>query len=105
MLHFRSLDVYRCAVSFVPKAYAIAEDLDRELAAQLRRAVIMIPICIADESLAAARASALQCAAVLDMARVVGLTNVDDADALLMRVLECFDLFDGALTSRLAGDD
>lgn len=87
MLHFRTLDVYRSAIALVPKAYALAEDLDRELASQLRRAAIMIPLCIADESIAAARASALQCAAVLDIARSLGRANVEEADALVGRIL------------------
>jgi hypothetical protein len=89
MLHFRSLDVYRCAIALVPKAYAIAENLDREIASQLRRSAMMIALCIAGESLAGARESALQTAAVLDIVRVLEMhaTEIDDVDALLTRIL------------------
>ena len=89
MLHFRSLDVYRCAIAFLPKAYAIAENLDRELATQFRRSALMIPLCIAGESIAGARESALQAAAMLDIVRVLELRDaeLDAADALLGRIL------------------
>ena len=42
MLHFRELDVYRCAIAVLPKAYAIATELDGEMAGQLRRAALSI---------------------------------------------------------------
>ena len=96
MLHFRSLDVYRSAIAFVPKAYALAEDLDRDLAHQLRRAAMMLPLHLAEESLAAARASALQSAAILDIARSLERSGraagseaaaVDELDALLARII------------------
>ena len=47
MLHFRSLDVYRCAVAFLPKAYFVADELDSEMANQLRRAALSINLNIA----------------------------------------------------------
>ena len=89
MLHFRSLDVYRCAVALVPKAYALAEDLDREVAIQLRQSALCIAVHLAEESLAAARASALQSAALLDIARSLERSGpaVDELDALLARFL------------------
>ena len=48
MFHFRTLDVYRCAVAFLPKAYSIAELLDGEMASQLRRAALSINLNIAE---------------------------------------------------------
>ena len=49
MLHFRELDVYRCAIAVLPKAYAIATELDGEMAGQLRRAALSISVNIAEE--------------------------------------------------------
>ena len=41
MFHFQSLDVYKCAVAFLPLAYRIAKLLDAKMAGQLRRAALM----------------------------------------------------------------
>ena len=48
MLHFRTLDVYRCAVVLLPAAYSIAQLLDGEMASQLRRAALSINLNIAE---------------------------------------------------------
>src|SRR5689334_8970397 len=99
MLHFRTLDVYRCAVAFLPKAYAIAELVDSEMASQLRRAALSINLNIAEGTgrfdkdqrrfLVAARGSALECAAVLDAIRALGIRDddVEESIALLVRIV------------------
>lgn len=99
VMHFRSLDVYKCAITFLPKAYAIAEHGDRELASQLRRAALSISLNIAEGTgrfdqdqrrfLITARGSALECAAVLDAVRAleIEVPALDEADALLVRVV------------------
>ena len=51
MLSYQRLDVYRCAIQFVAVCYSIAQKPPRGLAAltdQLRRAVISIPLNIAE---------------------------------------------------------
>jgi len=86
MLGFQRLDVYRCAVRLLALASALAARLPRgngELADQLRRAALSIPLNIAEGSgkegrdsarfYAIARGSALECAAVLDAMEALGL--------------------------------
>jgi four helix bundle protein len=99
MFHFRTLDVYRCAVALLPKAYAIATLLDGEMASQLRRAALSINLNIAEGTgrfdrdqrkfLVTARGSALECAAVLDAVAVLGISAPDagESDALLVRIV------------------
>jgi four helix bundle protein len=99
MLHFRSLDVYRCAVAFLPKAYAMAKLLDGEMTSQLRRAALSINLNIAEGTgrfdrdqrkfLVMARGSTLECAAVLDAMAVLKIDapNARDGDALLVRIV------------------
>jgi four helix bundle protein len=99
MLHFRTLDVYRCAVALLPKAYMIADLLDSEMASQLRRAALSISLNIAEGTgrfdrdqrkfLVIARGSALECAAVFDAMAALGIDapNASEADALLVRIV------------------
>ena len=99
MFHFRSLDVYRCAVELLPKAYSTAALLDGEMASQLRRAALSINLNIAEGTgrfdrdqrkfLVTARGSALECAAVLDGVAAVGISapHAAEADALLVRIV------------------
>ncbi|MEO8843646.1 MAG: four helix bundle protein [Kofleriaceae bacterium] len=99
MLHFRSLDVYKCAVMLLPKAYALAEELDREMANQLRRAALSINLNIAEGTgrfgndqrkfLVIARGSALECAAVLDAMTALQLQHVSlvESDELIVRIV------------------
>ena len=42
MFHFQTLDVYKCAVTFLPIGYALAGLGDGEMASQLRRAALSI---------------------------------------------------------------
>ncbi len=86
MLKFQQLDVYRCAVEFVACALELAESFPPGLSAlkdQLKRASFSIPLNIAEASgkvreadraryYAIARGSAMECAAVLDVAGLRG---------------------------------
>ncbi len=99
MFHFQSLDVDKCAVAFLPKAYAIAQQLDSEMANQLRRAALSINLNIAEGTgrfdrdqrkfLITARGSALECAAVLDAMQALGLQSSENPESytLLVRVV------------------
>jgi four helix bundle protein len=89
MLSFQRLDVYRCAVDFVTVGLQIAGNLPRghsELKEQLRRAAISVPLNVAEGAgrtsppdasrhYAIARGSAMECAAILDIARALGVTS------------------------------
>src|SRR5437764_6630367 len=98
MFHFRSLDVYRCSIAFLPMAYGMADQLDSEMANQLRRAALSISLNIAEGTgrfdrdqrkfLITARGSALECAAVLDAMTALELTDprIGESDALLVRI-------------------
>ena len=85
MLGFQRLDVYRCAIAFLTRSGPLAARAPRghgELADQLRRAALSIPLNIAEGSgkvdrdahryYRTARASALECAAVLDAFEALG---------------------------------
>jgi four helix bundle protein len=86
MLSFQKLDVYRCSIEFVTIAMEIGGSIPRgyaDLRDQLRRAALSVPLNIAEGAgrsseadaarhFAIARGSAMDCAAVLDVARVVG---------------------------------
>ncbi len=98
MFHFQALDVYKCAVAFLPKAYSHASLLDAEMSNQLRRAALSINLNIAEGTgrfdrdqrkfLITARGSALECAAVLDAMRALGIAaELDESFALLVRVV------------------
>src|SRR5450631_41921 len=64
MFHFQTLDVYKCAVTFLPIGYALAGLGDGEMASR----------------------SALECAAVLDAMHVVGITDHRIADGHVLLV-------------------
>jgi len=99
MFGFRKLDVYKCAVAFLPHAYAVAKLVDGEMASQLRRAALSINLNIAEGTgrferdqrrfYVTARGSALECAAVLDAVAALGLMapGLAEADALLVRIV------------------
>ena len=99
MFPFRTLDVYRCSIAFLPLAYAMAKQLDSEMANQLRRAALSISLNIAEGTgrfdrdqrkfLITARGSALECAAVLDAMNVLDLADprIGEGDALLVRIV------------------
>ena len=99
MFHFQTLDVYKCAIAFLPLAYALAKQGDAEMAGQLRRAALSINLNIAEGTgrigkderrfLIAARGSAFECAAALDALVAIGLGDprVVDGQALLVRIV------------------
>jgi four helix bundle protein len=100
MLSFQKLDVYKCSIELVAVATAIGETVPRgysELREQLRRAAISVPLNIAEGAgraseadgarhFAIARGSAMECAAVIDVVRVLGAIN-DDRYRLALELL------------------
>jgi four helix bundle protein len=102
---FERLDVYRCAAEFLATAARIISDLPvgySALADQLKRAALSIPVNIAEgvgrtspadrrRHYAIARGSAMECAAILDACRILGVANqgpLVDGRTLLMRVVK-----------------
>jgi four helix bundle protein len=97
--HFQELDVYKCAVAFLPIAYRLAGRGDSEMASQLRRAALSINLNIAEGTgrfdkdqrkfLITARGSALESAAVLDALAAVGIRDpaIQEGHALLLRIV------------------
>jgi four helix bundle protein len=104
MLSFQKLDVYRCAIDFVAIAVKVAAAIPRghaDLRDQLRRAALSVPLNTAEGAgrvsdadaarhFAIARGSAMECAAVLDVLRVLGALDEEEyrrATELLARVV------------------
>ena len=104
MLSFQKLDVYRCAIEFLPLTSQAAEQVPRGNAAlldQLRRAASSISLNIAEaagrtgqadaaRTYAIARGSAMECAAVLDalfLLKIVDVATKQRGDELLERVV------------------
>ncbi len=99
MFGFQRLDVYQCAVEFLPIAYRVAKLGDGEIAGQLRRAALSINLNIAEGTgrfdkdqrkyLITARGSALECAAALDALRSLEIESpeIERGLALLVRVV------------------
>jgi four helix bundle protein len=102
---FERLDVYQRAVELLCVAAKLVESLPRgngSLADQLKRAALSIPLNVAEASgrstrqdacrhHAIARGSAMECAAILDACRVLGLLDVgllDEARGLLVRIVQ-----------------
>jgi four helix bundle protein len=105
MLDHERLDVYQRAIEFLAIAFAVAERVPRgyaSLADQLRRAAMSIPLNIAEASgkpegadrrrfHAIARGSAMESAAILDVARLLAdppTTALDEGKILLVRIVE-----------------
>ncbi len=102
MFGCQKLDVYRCAVTFLGVAAALAERVPRghsALADQLRRAALSVPLSIAEGSgkgtkedrearrfYAIARGSALECAAIVDALAALRFVPGDE-DELLERIV------------------
>ena len=101
---FEALDVYQRSIEFVVVAWRLGEGLPRgqaALADQLRRAALSIPLNMAEGSgrigegdvgrhRAIARGSAMECAAILDVVRVLSLApgpTVDEGRSLLLRIV------------------
>ena len=104
MLDHEKLDVYQCALRFAAIAFDILQSLPRghsELADQLRRATVSIPLNIAEGAgkptdkdrgrfNAIARGSAMECSAILDLLLLQALAKpqvVDEAKSLLVRLV------------------
>ncbi|NMC71316.1 MAG: four helix bundle protein [Myxococcales bacterium] len=102
---FETLDVYERAIEFVAQATEIATRMPpghAPLADQLRRASVSVVLNIAvgsgrvrkldaDRHRAIARGSAMECAAILDVCRVLMLVDairLDEARTLLVRVVQ-----------------
>ena len=93
-MNFRKLDVYKISVRFLPLAAEIAESLSPRYSAiadQLRRASLSIPLNIAEGSgksanpdprrfYTIARGSAMECAAILDACKALGLIETSRAE-------------------------
>ncbi len=89
VLSFQTLDVYRCSIEFLALSNAVLETLPRghsALADQLRRGAMSIPLNIAEaqgrtggadraRTYAIARGSAMECVAILDVGRTLGLVG------------------------------
>jgi four helix bundle protein len=102
---FESLDVYHLAIQFVAlssKMIAAFPPGNSALGDQLRRASTSVPLNIAEGSgrmrsgdearhMLIARGSALECAAILDVCRALGLAAravLDEARGILIRVVQ-----------------
>src|SRR6476620_11411661 len=102
MLDYERLEVYQSSIEFLGVAFAIADRVPRGYAAladQLRRAAMSIPLNIAEGSAkptgadrrryhAIARGSAMECAAILDVARLLDespAVALGEGKALLVR--------------------
>jgi four helix bundle protein len=105
MADFKRLDVYRLALRFVQLAFAALARLpsgNAELAQQLRKAALSIPLNIAEGSgrpegpdrnrfRAFARGSAMECAAIWDVLRAMGALEDEvfcEGDDAITRVIE-----------------
>jgi four helix bundle protein len=101
---FEHLEVYQRSIEFLALAWQIAERLPRGqsgISDQLRRAALSIPLNIAEGNgrigeadvnrhRAIARGSAMECAAILDVLRVLSLTEADgliEGRSLLLRIV------------------
>jgi len=100
MLGFRKLDVYQCALRALPLAYQFAELADGETKRQLKRAALSVNLNIAEgtgrcdddqrQFYRVARGSALECGAVLDAMRALGLVTDEETaplEELLVRIV------------------
>jgi four helix bundle protein len=98
MFGFQRLDAYQSATKFLAEATRLAAKIPRgqgDLADQLRRAALSVPLNIAEGSgkfsrdarryYTVARASALECAAVLDALMCLGI--IEDTELTLGRSL------------------
>ena len=105
MLDHERLDVYPTSIGFVAIALGLVETLPRgfgEVRDPLRRAATSIPLNIAEGSgklggpdrsryCAIARGSAMECAAILDVIRLLSAApnpSLDEGKRLLVRVVE-----------------
>ncbi len=105
MLHFKQLDVYKCAIEFLALTTEILEKLPRghaRLANQFDDASMSVALNIAEgvgkttepdqaKFFAIARGSAMECGAIVDVCNVRGLATADltaRAEALVIRLVQ-----------------
>ena len=105
MLSFQRMDVYVCSIEFLAVVVELSDEVPRGHAAlldQLRRAATSIPLNIAEAAgrtgpadaarhYAIARGSAMECAAILDVSRLLKIINEathSNGSALLTRLVE-----------------
>ena len=105
MLGFENLDVYQRSLEFVTQASKIVDMFPKgqsSLAEQLKRASMSIVLNIAESSgrmrngdanqhIAIARGSAMECAAILDICKVLHLAEEDQirtSRTLLVRIVQ-----------------
>jgi four helix bundle protein len=103
-VYFKQLDVYQLAIQHFTLAQQLIAELPagyREVREQLRRASLSIPLNIAEGAgktkpadqrryFSIARGSAMECAALLDVCRVLDVGPVstrDQADAMLLSLV------------------
>ncbi len=104
MLSHERLDVYQCALRFASLSFRVLETTARgqsELSDQLRRATLSIPLNIAEGTgkpahgeraryYAIARGSAMECAAIVDLLRLLGAiteATASEAKVALERIV------------------
>ena len=105
MLDYEKLDVYRCAIEHLAFVFRALPALPRgfsALADQWRRAATSIPMNVAEavgkpshadrmNKFAIARGEAMECGAILDVVRLLGVLpdrELDAAKVLLVRTVE-----------------
>jgi four helix bundle protein len=103
-MHYKSLDVYKCSISFLAIAWQLIKSLPKgygDLGDQLKRASLSIPLNIgegagrrseADSSkhYGISRGSAMECSAILDAAGILALGDADEiakGQELLVRIV------------------
>lgn len=104
MLSYEKLDIYQAAIQFLVVSTGILDELPKGhagLGDQLRRASMSIPLNIAESSgkpskadrqrfMSIARGSAMECGAILDVCRVLSLTDektTSEGKHLLVRIV------------------
>ena len=100
---YERLDVYQCSLQYAALSFKIIDELPRghsALADQMRRATMSIPLNIAEAAgktthkdrcryHSIARGSAMECGAIIDMIRLLGLEGdrTTQARGLLIRIV------------------
>ena len=103
MFGYERLDVYQCALNYAVLSFKIMDELPRghrALADPMRRATMSIPWNIAEAAAktthndrcryhSIARGSAMECGAIIDMIRLLGLEGdrTTQARGLLIRIV------------------
>ncbi len=101
LLGYERLDVYKLSIELLAEAYKIAGDLPKgqgPVADQFRRASVSVPLNIAEGTgrptdldaarhYGIARGSALECGAIVDALKVMGLLAPEIARCTRMRIV------------------